>query len=327
MFRILAARFQQGQRTSAYPGTAPEMPDRFRGLPVLDSSRCPDGCAACQEACPTDALHATAKGLEVDLGRCLFCSDCVRACPEGAIAHSTDYRLAVRSRHDLLLHENEGLSRARALDAKMRRLFGRSLKLRQVSAGGCNACEADINVLGTVVFDLGRFGIQIVASPRHADGLLITGPVTQNMRLALQKTYDATPAPKIVIAVGACAISGGPYVGHPEAAGGADAVLPVDLYIPGCPPHPYTILDGLLRLLGRLEDAEQARGDRLEQLRATAIEVGEATRRKSARVGFIRANQAARYIGIGGDSEQGKGKEADSTPPPGSPNTGHPRSS
>ena len=99
----------------------------------------------------------------------------------------------------------------------------------------------------------GRFGIQIVASPRHADGLLITGPVTANMRLALQKTYDAIPAPKLVIAVGACAISGGPYVGHPEAADGADAVVPVDLYIPGCPPHPYTILDGLLRLLGRIE--------------------------------------------------------------------------
>ena len=112
---------------------------------------------------------------------------------------------------------------AQALDEKTRRLFGRSLKLRQVSAGGCNGCEADVNVLGTLVFDLGRFGIQMVASPRHADGLLITGPVTENMRLALKKTYDAVPAPKIVIAVGACAISGGPYVDHPEVHNGADA--------------------------------------------------------------------------------------------------------
>jgi Ni,Fe-hydrogenase III small subunit len=143
---------------------------------------------------------------------------------------------------------------AHALDEKTRRLFGRSFKLRQVSAGGCNACEADVNVLNTVVFDLGRFGIQFVASPRHADGLLITGPVTENMRLALKKTYDAVPAPKIVIAVGACAISGGPFIDHREVHNGADAVVPVDLYIPGCPPHPVTILDGLLRLLGRIAD-------------------------------------------------------------------------
>ena len=151
----------------------------------------------------------------------------------------------------------ETLQLARALDEQTRRLFGRSLKLRQVSAGGCNACEADVNVLNTVVFDLGRFGIQFVASPRHADGLLITGPVTENMRLALKKTYDAVPAPKIVIAVGACAISGGPFIDHPEVHNGADAAVPVDLYIPGCPPHPLTILDALLRLLGRREEQRQ----------------------------------------------------------------------
>jgi Ni,Fe-hydrogenase III small subunit len=160
--------------------------------------------------------------------------------------------MAVRQRADLIL-TGENLKLANALEDEARRLFGRSLTLRQVSAGGCNGCEAEVNVLNTVVFDLGRFGIQFVASPRHADGLLITGPVTQNMRQALTATYEAVPPPKIVIAVGACAIAGGPYLGHPEVHNGADTVVPVDLYVPGCPPHPWTILDGLLRLLGKLE--------------------------------------------------------------------------
>lgn len=149
--------------------------------------------------------------------------------------------------------DGETIRLATALDEESRRVLGRSLKLRQVSAGGCNGCEADVNVLNTVVFDLGRFGIQFVASPRHADGLLITGPVTENMKLALQKTYQAVPAPKIVIAVGACAIAGGPFIDHPEVLNGVDSVLPVDLYVPGCPPHPITILDALLRLLGKIE--------------------------------------------------------------------------
>jgi Ni,Fe-hydrogenase III small subunit len=187
----------------------------------------------------------------IDLGRCLFCTDCVSACPEGAIAYTTDHRLAVRARDDLI-RTSGAYKLAEKLDAKLLSLFGRSLKLRQVSAAGCNGCEADTNVLNTVVFDLGRFGVQFVASPRHADGVLITGPVSKNMELALRKTYDAIPAPKIVIAVGACAISGGPFVDHPEQLNGAGAVLPVDLFVPGCPPHPLTILDGLLRLLDRL---------------------------------------------------------------------------
>ena len=253
MFKVLNERHRQGYRTISWPdGDPPKLPERFRGLPIVDAAKCPDGCRDCVAACPTDAI-AFDKSLTLDLGRCLFCTDCLDACPEGAIAYSQDFRLASRTREGLVL-DRSAIQLAEALDAKSRRIFGRSLQLRQVSAGGCNACEADINVLTTVVFDLGRFGISIVASPRHADGLIITGPVTENMKLALRKTYDAVPAPKIVIAVGACAISGGPFAGLPDQHNGADSILPVDLYIPGCPPHPMTILDGLLRLLGRIED-------------------------------------------------------------------------
>lgn len=140
----------------------------------------------------------------------------------------------------------------------MMRVFGRSLKLRVVSAGGCNGCEVDVNVLGTLAWDMGRFGIQVVAAPRHADAVVVCGPVTANMAVGLQKTYDATPGPKLVIAVGACAISGGPYYRQEEQLGGAGSLLPVDLFIPGCPPHPLTILDGLLRLLGKLDTKRRA---------------------------------------------------------------------
>jgi Ni,Fe-hydrogenase III small subunit/Pyruvate/2-oxoacid:ferredoxin oxidoreductase delta subunit len=268
MLKALLARLQQGHRTIDFPDRVPELPDRFRGLPAIDAAKCPPGCRLCAEACPTDAVRLPSgdgngggggggrSGLAIDLGRCLFCSDCTQACPEGAIAFGRDYRLATRTREALVVGAGVMLERARALDDEMRRLFGRSLKLRQVSAGGCNACEADVNVLSTIVFDLGRFGIQFVASPRHADGLLITGPVTENMRLALEQTYAAVPAPKLVIAVGACAISGGPFVGHHEVHNGASSVVPIDLYVPGCPPHPLTILDGLLRLLGRIEERD-----------------------------------------------------------------------
>jgi Ni,Fe-hydrogenase III small subunit/NAD-dependent dihydropyrimidine dehydrogenase PreA subunit len=252
MFKSLLTRLHQGHRTMTYPsGPAPAMPERFRGRPRLDASRCPDGCRECVEACPTGAI-AAAGPLAIDLGKCLFCTECQDACPAGAIRYDTDHRLAARQREDLRVREGEIPRLAQALERKTLRLFGRSLKLRQVSAGGCNACEADVNVLMTVGWDLGRFGIQFVASPRHADGLLLTGCVSRNMTLALEKAYAAIAPPKIVIAVGACAISGGPFAGQPQQHDGGTALLPVDLFIPGCPPHPLTILDGLLRLLNRL---------------------------------------------------------------------------
>jgi Ni,Fe-hydrogenase III small subunit len=192
--------------------------------------------------------------LRLDLGACVFCPTCVEACPSGALAYTTDHRLAASQRAGLVLGSGAASAAPRiaALDAATRRLFGRSLRLRQVSAGGCNGCEAELVALGNVVFDLSRFGIQFVASPRHADGIVITGPVTRNMELALRKTYDAVPAPKLVIAVGACAISGGPFAGSTAATDGVPGDLPVDLYVPGCPPHPVTVIDGLLRLLGRI---------------------------------------------------------------------------
>ncbi len=267
MLSVLRARWGQGYRTMDWPdGPAPAMPDRFAGRPIV-AGPCPGdpqsqagagggagGCDACVQACPTGAVSAVqGGGVQVDSGRCLFCRACEQACPNGTIRFGAEYRLASARREDLLVGAGSPPI-SPALVERARDLFGRSLKLRQVSAGGCNACEADCNVLGTPAWDMGRFGLQFVASPRHADGLLITGPVTGNMRLALLKTWEATPAPRLVIAVGACAISGGPYVGHPEAHDGAGGLLPVDLFVPGCPPHPLTILDGLLRLIGRVAD-------------------------------------------------------------------------
>ncbi len=248
MLKALIARLNQGHRTAS---RIPEdLPERTLGRPTWQPVRCTDGCQDCARVCPTAAI---VPGQTLDLGRCLFCGECARVCTRGAIRFGRSPGMAVRRRSDLVLAGPE-MALAEALEEKSLRLFQRSLRLRQVSAAGCNACEADVNVLGTLTFDLARFGIDFVASPRHADGLLVTGPVSQNMREALLKTWEAVPAPRLVVAVGSCAISGGPYFDHPETCGGADGLLPIDLYVPGCPPNPWTILEGLLRLLDRLEE-------------------------------------------------------------------------
>lgn len=250
MIQIFKARLFQKHRTSKYPRIQPEMADRYSGKPILKSELCDHGCNKCIEVCPVGALQRKNGKIALDMGLCLFCNKCASACTnKKSITFSRDYRLSSFSREALVLAD-ENLDEAIDHTKKeIKRLFGRSLKLRQVSAGGCNACELDTNVLNTLVFDLSRFGISFVASPKHADGLIVTGPVTKNMHLALQKTYDAIPDPKVVIAVGACSISGGLYRDNEECGKGVTDILPVDVYIPGCPPSPWTILDGLLRLI------------------------------------------------------------------------------
>ena len=228
-----------------------EIGDKFRGFPVI-SGKCRQGCSLCAACCPSQAISLAP--LALDLGRCVFCGECAKACPDNSIVFSNKHKLAATDRNALLV--KPGLSyedyTARAVRARenIRKMFGRSLKLRQVSAGGCGACEAELAACSNVNFDMGRFGIEVAASPRHSDGLLITGPVSENMAYALLDTYRAAPAPKIVIAAGACAISGGIF--REEGALNRDffSLVKTDLFIPGCPVHPLTVINGILSFLG-----------------------------------------------------------------------------
>ena len=246
MFKSIAVRRAQGEQTIADPRQARLA--GFRGKPEIAACDCATGCRACLEACPTDAISLDP--VRIDLGSCILCGDCAPVCPSAKLSFSSDVRLASTGRQGLLLSALRRDLDPLQVSEALRRRFGRSLKLRSVSAGGCNACELEVNALTNVNFDIGRFGIDIVASPRHADGLVLTGPITRNMTEALQLCWDAMPAPKFVIAVGACAISGGPWAGSPAIARDFLERFPPTLFVPGCPPHPLTLVCAVLDLLG-----------------------------------------------------------------------------
>ncbi len=243
MLKVIKNRFEQGYRTSKYPEEQIELYKRFRGLPDLNAGCDPSVVQQCADACPQDAINPVS--CRIDLGKCVFCGLCETMSEGKFVRFSQNFEMGAAARDDLLTHGSLP-NLARHSKKHFKKLFGRSLQLRQISAGGCNACEADTNVLNTPFFDLSRFGIQFVASPRHADGIHVTGPVSNNMRQAVLTTWEAVPDPKVVIASGACAISGGPFYGSEAVVGGLNGLIPVDLYIPGCPPHPLTTLHALL---------------------------------------------------------------------------------
>jgi Ni,Fe-hydrogenase III small subunit/formate hydrogenlyase subunit 6/NADH:ubiquinone oxidoreductase subunit I len=270
MFKILVDSLKTGIITEARPF---DVRPPF-GFPVIDFPRC-TLCEECARACPTGAIHSGAAGpgrrtLSLSYASCIQCQACVDACPEKAVSGGRDVEVAAFSREQLQqtatfdvetarvtfrqMEKQSGPSldeSAAALRERIRGRLGRSLHVRQVDAGSCNGCELEIAATTNPLFDLERFGVHFVASPRHADLLLVTGPVTRNMEIALRRTYEATPEPRVVVAVGACGCSGGIFgEGGYAALGGVDRVLPVDVYIPGCPPRPQAILNALLVAMG-----------------------------------------------------------------------------
>ena len=245
MLKALRVWLEQGRQFVADLRAA--VPAGFRGLPVIADTPCAASCDACRKECPTDAISLDPVAL--DLGKCVFCGLCEEVCPTQKIVFGPTTKMAARRHEDLVVRAAIAPVVDRDLD--LSRLFGRSLKLRQVSSGGCNACELELNALGNVNFDVQRYGIEWVASPRHADGLVLTGPLTENMRDAVRLAWDAMSDPRFVVSVGACAISGGLY----QRASAVDRTFlgqnaPVVL-VPGCPPHPLTFAHAILDLLGR----------------------------------------------------------------------------
>ncbi len=222
----------------------------FRGFPKV-ANNC-SKCGLCRDSCPSGAIEISP--VRIDLGRCTFCGECQRLCSDNCIEFSTLHKISSDNREKLIIsadYDYSGFSKT-AIDARksIHKLFGRSLKLRSVSAGGCSACEMELAACSNVNFDMGRFGIEIVASPKHADGIIITGPITGNMSMALHDAYYCTTPERIVISMGACAISGGVFDGSSELSRDFVEKIKPDLYIPGCPVHPLTFINGVLDFLG-----------------------------------------------------------------------------
>jgi Ni,Fe-hydrogenase III small subunit/NAD-dependent dihydropyrimidine dehydrogenase PreA subunit len=246
MLKSIKVRSSQGRQFIPDPRKA--NPAGYRGKPVIGDGPCTGGCISCATVCPTHAIELDP--VRIDLGRCVLCGDCEPACPANKLSFDNDFKTAATQRDALVVTAARSSIDPVRVSAALKQRFGRSLKLRSVSAGGCNACELEVNALTNVNFDISRYGIDIVASPRHADGLILTGPISRNMAQALQLCWDGMPEPKLVIAVGACAISGSPF----EAGNALDRrflerVAPT-LYVPGCPAHPLTFVSGILDLLG-----------------------------------------------------------------------------
>jgi Ni,Fe-hydrogenase III small subunit/NAD-dependent dihydropyrimidine dehydrogenase PreA subunit len=251
MFKSIAVRKSQG--TQFIPDLYAAQPGGFRGKPLITSTTCEPNCRACAQVCPTDAIVLDAAGADavaIDLGLCVMCGDCAPVCPSQKISFSNDVKLCATTRAGLVVTAARPNIDPIQVSAALKKRFGRSLKLRSVSTGGCNGCEMEVNAWGNVNFDIGRYGIDMVASPRHADGLVLTGPISHNMMAALQIAWDAIPEPKLVIAVGACAISGGVFAGSGALQREFLDRYPPSLYVPGCPAHPLTFISGIMDLLG-----------------------------------------------------------------------------
>lgn len=248
MLNNLKILFHQGKQYIPDVTTV-EVPGIFRGRPVISLEKVNEN--ELMELCPTQAISSNP--VCIDLGKCTFCGQCAKQFPN-KITFTKDYKLATNDRTRLIVKEGEDkpieIDRSQ-VDPKISKILKNSLKLRQVSAGGDNSCEWELNASGNVNFDIGRFGIEFVASPRHADGIVITGPITENMAEALQICYDAVPEPKIIILVGTDAISGGVFAQSKALNREFLDKHPVDLYIPGNPAHPLTIINGILNFIDR----------------------------------------------------------------------------